>query len=341
MIRFSVFLPVRNGMPYIKECVESILNQSYPHFELIILDNASTDNTVEWVTSLDDSRIRLVKSERSLSIQESWGRIKHEPKQEFMTMIGHDDIFDVCFLEIINELILKYPDASLYQTGSRLINSQGKVIRSCQSVPDSETAAQYLRARFSFERDVFGTGYVMRSSDYDHLGGIYDFEKLFFADDALWLSLTMKSWKAADQREAFSVRVHPKSESASLPSAWLSILLGLNHFIGFLNEFIKEDKASERVYNELASSFMLAYHRNMYIFALVDACRKGEKISKDVYQRIDSSLVEIDPVLAGQLTKSLKVRTIELLNASYFRWTVLPLWKIYGILKTKSRTPDQ
>ena len=45
MTQFSIFLPVRNGWPYVQQCVESILNQTYPHFELVILDNQSTDNT--------------------------------------------------------------------------------------------------------------------------------------------------------------------------------------------------------------------------------------------------------------------------------------------------------
>jgi len=336
LICFSIFLPVRNGMPYIKECIDSILNQSYSNFELIVMDNASTDNTAEWVESLDDSRIRLIKSERSLSIQESWGRIKHQSKQEFMTMIGHDDIFDHAFLSIINELIIKNPKASLYQTGSRFINSKGNTIRSCQSVPDSESAAQYLSARLEFKRDVFGTGYVMRSNDYDEIGGIFDFEKLFFADDALWLSLMRKSWKSSDPREAFSVRIHSQSESASLSSAWPSILLGLSHFNAFLNEFIRQDAESATVYKIFAPAFILTYHRNMLIFALIDASRKQKKISSDIVHKIELSLSENASSVDGLLKKSLKVRAILVLNATIFRGMLIHLWNIYNIIKSKS-----
>ena len=46
-----------------------------------------------------------------------------------------------------------------------------------------------MQARFSGKRDVFGTGYVMRSQAYDAIGGIPKFNKLSFADDALWLML--------------------------------------------------------------------------------------------------------------------------------------------------------
>lgn len=180
--RFSILLPVRNGGHYLKVCVQSILEQSYPHFELHVLDNASTDDTVPWLTSMKDSRLRLWRAPHALSIEDSWARIKDVPKQEFMTTIGHDDLFDPHFLEVTKAVIERHPDASLYQTGSRFINAQGKTIRRCRLVPERETAAQYLAARLTYQRDMFGTGYVIRSEDYDRLGGIPAFEKLLLAN---------------------------------------------------------------------------------------------------------------------------------------------------------------
>ena len=76
MTRFTVLLPVRHGWPYVKSCVESILAQTYPHFELHVLDNQSTDQTVPWLESVKDERLRISRSERSLSIAERWGRVK-------------------------------------------------------------------------------------------------------------------------------------------------------------------------------------------------------------------------------------------------------------------------
>ena len=125
-VRFSIFLPVRNGFPYIKDCIQSILNQSYPHFELNILDNLSTDETVSWIASLKDPRIHLFTSSKPLSMEDSWARILDIPKQKYITLIGHDDLFEPHFLEVIENLITKYPNASLYQTGALFINPKGK-----------------------------------------------------------------------------------------------------------------------------------------------------------------------------------------------------------------------
>lgn len=337
MIQFSICLPVRNGWPYIKDCVESILQQKYPHIDLHVLDNNSTDNTLSWLTSLNDHRIRIWRSSTSLSIVDSWNRIQNIEKQQYMTLIGHDDILDSGFFSTIKELILQYPDAGLYSTGGRLINPDGNIIRSCKSVARIETAEEYLKKRFKFERDVFGTGYVMRSAEYDRLGGIPHFERLFFADDALWLSLMQGRYKATDPEEYFSVRLHSGSESASLPSAWPSILLGLCQFNQFLQNYNKNNKMSRSVTEAYSQDFMLTYHRNAYILALVEASQVGEKISPKTIAHIQSSLEICAPNVKHSLSGSAKTALISALNHSPFRALIPWMWRNYFQIKTKSR----
>jgi len=336
MTRFSVFLPVRNGWPYIQECVESILAQSYPELELHVLDNQSSDRTLEWLGSVRDSRVHVSTSSESLSIVGSWARVIDCPKQEYMTLIGHDDLLDQDFLATTKALIERFPDAALYQTGSRLINADGGRIRACPKAPERETPAGYLAARFAFERDIFGTGYVMRSADHDRLGGIPAFERLFFADDALWLSLMRGSYKAYDPRETFAVRIHPKSESASLPSAWKPILLGLNQFTAFLKEYIAGDPESAAVYAAKGADFLLTYHRNVFIYALLEACQAGRTIDAAVVEQIEQSLQRDAPQVAGRLRGAPKVAALAAMNASPLRGLVDGLWRLYCTLKTRS-----
>ena len=229
-------------------------------------------------------------SPESLSIVGSWARVLAYPKQEYMTLIGHDDLLDRDFLATTKALIERFPDAALYQTGSRLINADGGRIRACRTTPERETPAGYLAARFAFERDIFGTGYVMRSVDYDRLGGIPAFERLFFADDALWLSLMRGSYKAYDPRESFAVRIHPKSESASLPSAWKPILIGLNQFTAFLQEYVAGDPQAAAIHASQGAEFLLTYHRNVFIYALLEACQARRTIDAAVVEQIERSL---------------------------------------------------
>jgi glycosyltransferase involved in cell wall biosynthesis len=329
LTKFSIILPVRNGWPYVQECVESILAQTYPNFDLIVLDNQSTDDTVPWLKSRIDSRIRLSGSSSALSIVDSWARVVGVEKQEYMTLIGHDDTFDPDFLDVIKGLIDRCPDAKLYQTGSRFIDSDGRTIRSCRQVPECETPAQYLEGRFTYQRDITGTGVVMRSADYDRMGGIPHFERLFFADDALWLSLMQGGYKAYDRTELASVRMHAKKESTTKPSAWPSLLLGLNQFSDFLQGYGENDSEARAAIAKHAAGFMRRYHHNLYILALVEACQLGRRIDPAITEQIAASLAKCAPAAAGSLLSSPKVAALAALNASRLRWTVPHMWGAY------------
>jgi glycosyltransferase involved in cell wall biosynthesis len=336
VIGFSVILPVRNGWPYVQECVESVLAQTHQNLELIVLDNQSADQTVQWIESLRDPRIRVYRSDAPLTIDASWARALKVEKREYMTLIGHDDVFDPGFLAAIARLIEQHPTAGLWQTGARLINSEGRRIRACRAVGNHEVPADYLAARFAGKRDVFGTGYVMRSADYQRVGGIPSFERLLFADDALWLSLMEGTYKANDPSELFSVRIHPKSESASMPSLWTSLITGLRQFMSFLREYRKREPGVAPTIDQDGPGFLLNYYRNVYIFALVEASQRGVRIDPLVTERIVGALDEDAPGSRSRFGASFKVRAVEALNASVVRRTVPYLWNSYYRIRTRA-----
>lgn len=240
--RYSIFVPVRNGGEHLRLCVKSVLDQSYRDFELIILENQSSDGTAEWLQAKikEDSRIRVIPSRKSLSIEENWHRILDTPKAEFMTIIGHDDIFETDFLQEINLLIQREPAANLYLTHFKLIDSGGRLIRHCRPIPRRETATEFLAARMSEMRDSFGTGYVMRSVHYDKLGGIPSFANLLYADDALWMGLMQDSYKATSLRVCFSYRFH--SGSVSGAQDFDTLFIGLKQYLSLLSKWASEDK---------------------------------------------------------------------------------------------------
>lgn len=214
--RFSIILPVRNGGEHLKLCVASILAQTRADdFDLFILENGSTDGTAEWLRTLSDPRVQVQPSRESLTIEENWARILEISRGDFMTMIGHDDLLEPTFLEVIHALIQRAPDAGLYQTHFKTITESGDFLAFSLPAPARETDAEFLAARLCRIRDSYGTGYVMRSRDYDRVGGIPPFAKLHHADDALWLRLMAESWKATAPEVCFSYRCHPQSAGAS------------------------------------------------------------------------------------------------------------------------------
>ena len=207
--KYSIILPVRNGGAYVKQCVHSILQQSLQDFNLLVLDNASTDGTLDWIQSLKDERIICFPSEVSLSMTENWNRICTLPKNEFMTIIGHDDLLLPDYLKTMDQLIRENPDAGLYQAHFDFINAKGEFVHHCQPMAARQTAGEFITAQIRQTLDSMGTGYMMCSKDYDRLGGIPPhYPNLIFADYELWTRLTAISYKATTPDTCFQYRLH-------------------------------------------------------------------------------------------------------------------------------------
>ena len=238
MSKYSIILPVRNGGTYVKECVNSILSQSFTDFNFIVLDNNSTDGTPEWIESLKDDRIIIYRSTESLGIVGNWSRIVNTAKNEFITLIGHDDILDPHYLTVMDELIKKYPDASLYQTHFRYIDSKGDTIKKGLPMKEKQSPEEVLKVFLRTEMDVIGTGFMMRSKDYDALGGIPDYPNLIFADFELWINLARKSYMAVAKEESFAFRVH---QSTTQTSADETLLKAFSRFVGYLEHIQRAD----------------------------------------------------------------------------------------------------
>jgi glycosyltransferase involved in cell wall biosynthesis len=60
MSKVSVIIPAYNAMAYLPETITSLLEQTHTDFEVIIVNDGSTDNKVEWVSQISDSRVKLI-----------------------------------------------------------------------------------------------------------------------------------------------------------------------------------------------------------------------------------------------------------------------------------------
>lgn len=257
MNKFSVILPVRNGGQYIKECVNSILSQTEQDFNLIILDNCSTDGTREWLTSLNNDKIVIYPSDKPLTIEENWSRITTVPKNEFITLTGHDDLFYPDFLKHINSLIRQYPNAGLYHTHFNFIDAGGKIIRQCKLMPSFLSFTDLLEGFLKQSVDSMGTGYVMRAADYDATGGIpVKYPNLLFADFELWLSLSRKGGMAIAADNLFAFRVHKSTTGTSQDS---KLHAGLELYVDQLLQLKKENETAAAIINKHAAALLLFY----------------------------------------------------------------------------------
>lgn len=256
-MKFSIILPVYNGGEYLKLCVQSILEQSYTDFDLAILESGSTDGSVEWIESLNDSRIKMYPAQKRLTIEENWGRIISIPRNELMTIIGHDDLLDKNYLQKMDELINRYPDASLYQSHFNFIDDKGLVTRPCKPMNETIYPYELLELFLNSGIDTMGTGFLMRSKDFDNVGGMPIYPKLLFSDMELWQRITFRSFLAVEKTNLFSYRRHAGATTISTDVSL--IIAALSKFIDFLNGLKATDTKYAKVIEKNGNNLLRLY----------------------------------------------------------------------------------
>jgi glycosyltransferase involved in cell wall biosynthesis len=100
----SVCIPCYNGAKYIEECIDSILSQSHTDFELIIVDDQSSDNTIDIINKYNDSRISIHRNEVNLGLVGNWNRCIELANGEWIKFVFQDDILGS---ECIEKLLRK------------------------------------------------------------------------------------------------------------------------------------------------------------------------------------------------------------------------------------------
>ena len=89
----SIIMPSYNTAKYIKASIDSVLAQTYPYWELIIVDDCSTDETDEVVAAYTDERIRYIKNEKNSGAAVSRNRALREAKGRWIAFLDSDDVF--------------------------------------------------------------------------------------------------------------------------------------------------------------------------------------------------------------------------------------------------------
>lgn len=114
--KISVIMPLYNGEKYLKEAIDSILHQTYADFELLLIDDASSDNTENVIRSYNDNRIVYIKNEENLGLIKTLNKGLNFAKGEFIARMDQDDIADVTRFKKQINLFEKNPDLGVCGT---------------------------------------------------------------------------------------------------------------------------------------------------------------------------------------------------------------------------------
>jgi len=123
----SVCLPVFNGEASLARALDSLLGQTYPHIELIISDNASTDGTEALCNaySVHDNRVRYIRQEKNITQVPNMELVMNEAKGEYFLLGADDDYWHPTFIEKTKKILDTEPDYGVAMTSVQRIYDDG------------------------------------------------------------------------------------------------------------------------------------------------------------------------------------------------------------------------
>lgn len=123
----SLIIPIYNKEKYIDKCLESILCQSFQDFELVVVDDGSTDGSVEKIKAFDDNRIHLFcRSNSGVSCARNYGILN--ARGEYIVFIDSDDYIDEDFVETLHQMWNQHSDSDVFLYGLKKCDKNGNVL---------------------------------------------------------------------------------------------------------------------------------------------------------------------------------------------------------------------
>ena len=188
--KVSVCIPSYNAAPFIGETIKSVLDSEYQNFEIIINDDASTDNTPAIIESVRDSRVSFYKNERNVGPVRNWNLAITKATGEYVTLLNHDDLFGPFWLTFAVYQLEKNPRIGWVATAFRRIDAEGKTLeiksrfRTTGEIPKNEAFLEVAKL------NGLGPGLVARRKILEEVG-FYDENAGPGADNDLLLRLAM------------------------------------------------------------------------------------------------------------------------------------------------------
>lgn len=209
MPKVTVFTPVYNCEDYISETIQSILNQTYEDFEYLLIDDCSTDRSVDIIESFSDPRIRLIKNEINQGISYNRNLAIDESNGDYLAMIDGDDIALSQRLEKQIEFLEKHPEYGIIGTEIIHIDAQGKEMNQSITFPIPD---EQIPSRMLFNNYIYTSSATIRKSVFEE--GIRFKKSFIVAEDyEVWIQLIRKS-KIGHIREPLTkYRIHDQSIS--------------------------------------------------------------------------------------------------------------------------------
>lgn len=219
MPKVSILLTCFNHVRFLPECWAGIQNQTFKDFEVVAIDDGSTDGTREWLTS-NAGRAKIIFNEANLGTYASLNCALQEATGEFVAILNDDDLWSPRKLEVQLELFNRNSRVGLVHTDGGFIDSQGRPVEGSPlgfEFPRTETGNAVIPLLYA--NKIIASAALVRKQCFDDLGGFND---AYFGsgDWEMWLRIA-ENWDIGYVDEKLTYyRVHGDNASHKLERIW-------------------------------------------------------------------------------------------------------------------------
>jgi glycosyltransferase involved in cell wall biosynthesis len=220
--KLSIGLPVYNGEKFLQESLDSLLAQTFTDFELIISDNASTDNTetICRTYAAQDQRIRYYRNETNIGCACNFNRVFELSSSEYFKWAAYDDLHAPDFIEKCMEVLEKDSTYILCHSHTYFINEQGEFIQNYNIKLNTNTLKAHQRFDELLTKHLCYQMYgVIRSSALKKIPTMGGYGN---ADGILLLRLGMLGRFYEIPEYLFFARIHPQQSLSMFFPNYLS-----------------------------------------------------------------------------------------------------------------------
>jgi len=306
MSRVTVFMPVYNAELYLKQAIDSVLNQTYKEFELLIIEDASTDHSLQILKSYSDPRIEIYLNEKNMGISYTRNRGLELCNTEYMALLDDDDIAMPYRLEHEVKYLDEHPDVQVVGGHQRQIDEFGNDLNKQWSV---YLNPKYIKAYLMTGNTVVN-GSAMFRKKFINKNHIRYHEQCYGAEDyRFWVECSLKGkianldevmllWRTGHGNETNRANEYNLKERIAFMNSVHNFALRENGFIlgeyelEVINKVFMEDGIVENKeeMKQLYQALKLISEQAMKLKLnnaneVVTMCRKrfGEKVGKAFY----------------------------------------------------------
>lgn len=219
----TIGIPTRNRASLVKDCVKSALAQSYRNIEVLVSDNASTDDTVACLQSIKDGRLRVLSNPENIGILRNFARCVEEARGDYLVLAADDNIFDPAFLEKCVRLVRIEPDIPMVLAAYEILiidefaENEKRIVPAVISKKLStgiwdgtEILEEYLSGRISAQllSSIIRTDVLRRNGGYSTHPCV--------GDEATWIPLLLEGRAGLVNERCATYLVHGSSRSSEL-----------------------------------------------------------------------------------------------------------------------------